>query len=440
MANINIEPIYKLLINDLKINDETLRIYGYKEEEIHLLVKGNIIQRLKTGEYKLVSVDNFRQYGLSLLKVNKKYAADNCFRRCYEMAPNGKNISPQYIHSLLKRRKHQEIFEVIDSVNPELDDVNYNLYLYLLSFLTDIPDRYKERIRNMTEDDLLMPMISSNRMENNIRKQIIEFKFKYAYKLINDSLAKTRSKGYSIKFELIRELLKQVVDREEEHKNNLMDLIEKSQYKEIILVLKNRQDIRYLSLIESYILMVVETIVEVLETGKLPIPTIGNTSDMYQALMGKNFKVALELNSKFIEETNKNISEDIFNLLLVKLNGYISELKLEDNIEQQYFALKGNKAINDAMEMAYYLKMEEMTLDDAIKSFGLKKELVLLIKLIYARDYYIEGKILEGHLLVKEVEDSLDKSYVVLSFIEKVKSYRDSDNKDGILIRKRTKL
>lgn len=433
MENINIEPIYKLLINDLKITDESLRIYGYKEEEIHLLVKMNIIQRLNTGEYKLVSVEKFRQYGLSLLRMNKKYAADKCFRRCYEMATNGKNISFQYINSLLKRRKHQEIFEVIDRVNPELDDVNYNLCLYLLSFLTDIPDRYKERIRNMTEDDLLMPMTSSNRIENNIRKQIIEFKFKYAYKLINDSLAKTRSNGYSIKFELIRELLKQVVDREETHKNNLMDLIKKSQYKEIILVLKDRQDIRYLSLIESYILIVAETIVEILETGKLPIPTIGNTSDMYKALVGKNFKVALELNTKFIEETNKNINEDIFNLLLVKLNGYISELK--DNSEQ-FVAFEDNKAINDAMEMAYYIKMEEISLNEAIKSLGLKKELVLLIKLIYARDYYMEGKILEGDLLVKEVEDSLDKSYEVLSFIEEVKSYRDSDNKDGVLKRK----
>lgn len=100
MNNINIESLYKLLINDLKIMDDTLKIYGYSEEEIYLMLEKNVIERLKTGEYRLVMVDKFRQYGLNLLKKNKKIEADKCFKRCYEMAPNSRNISLQYIHSL----------------------------------------------------------------------------------------------------------------------------------------------------------------------------------------------------------------------------------------------------------------------------------------------------------------------------------------------------
>lgn len=291
----------------------------------------------------------------------------------------------------------------------------------------------------MSDDDLLMPMIRSNKLENNVRRNILESKFKYAYKLNNDLLAKIRVDSYSIKFELIRELLKQVIDSEEIYKDNLMNLIKKSQYKEVVLILKKRQDIRYLCVIESYILMVVEAIVEILETGNIPVSTIGNTCDMYSALAGKNFKVALELNIKFIGETNKNIDTDILNLLLVRLNAFILEIKLKDSANEKHYVLEDNGDINDAMEMAYYLKMEGVSLEDAIKKLGLKIELVLLIKLIYAKDYYMEGKIQEGDSLVREVEESLSQTYQVLQFLNEVKSYRDDGNREGMLIRKLTR-
>ena len=176
---INMEPIYKLLINDLKITDDSLKIYGYSKEAICLLLEKNIIERLKTGEYKLVSVDKFRQYGLSLLKEGKNFQANKCFEKCYELAPNGKNIILQHMLALLKRKKYQEVLNVIKNANPTNTDVNYNLYLYLLNFLTEIPDEYKERVSNMTENDLMMPIIRENISENKIRRSIIEDKYNY---------------------------------------------------------------------------------------------------------------------------------------------------------------------------------------------------------------------------------------------------------------------
>lgn len=438
MNNINIEPIYKLLINDSKITDETLKAYGYKEEDVYLLLENNIIEKLKNGEYKLVVVDKFRKYGITLLKAGKTYLANKCFTKCYELAPNGKNIILQYMLSLLRWKQYQEIFEVIAKVEPTVDDANYNLYLYLLSYFTDVPDEYKEKIRALSEFDLLMPVSSGNRTENNIRRSIINSKFKFAYKQTNKILSK--NKDYLVKFEFIRELLKNVISAENKYKDTLIELVKKGKYKDLVLILKERYNIRYLSRVDSCILITVENLIEILENWKIPVPTIEDTDDIYQALRGKNFKLALELDEKFIAENNIAENTNILNLLLVELNKLITKIEFETNINKEYLALEGNKDINDAMEMAYYIKMEAMSLEEATKRLGLKKELVLLIKLIYARDYYIEGKILEGDLLVKEVEDSLDKSYEVLSFIEKVKSYRDSDNKDGVLKRKLNRI
>ena len=441
MEDINIVPLYNIIISDLKITDETLKIFGYNEEIIYMLIEWNIIQRLKNDEYKLVSVEKFRQYGRSLLLANKKGTADKVFEICYEIAPNAKNIAPQYIHSLLKRRKYNEIFDVIDKVNSESNDVNYNLYLYLLSFLLDIPDKYRNKIKNINESNLLKLDTGHNRLENKIRKKILENKFKYAYQLINDTLAKTRDSGYSLKFELIREFLKQVVNCETKHKENLKNLIKESQYKEVALILRNRQEIRGLSIVESNMLIVADAIVEILETGKVPMPTatIYDIYDMRDALKSNNFKIALELNAKFMEETAKNKDDDIFNLLLVELDNIISNLVENDNQKEQYGILGIDKYINDAIEMAYYISMEGITLEEATKKFGLKKELVLLIKLIYARDYYKEGKFDEGDYLVKCVEESPEQTYQVLLFLDEVRECRNSEKKSGKMMIKHTK-
>lgn len=437
MNNINMELIYKLLINDSIITDETLKIYGYSKEKVDLLLENNIIERVKQGEYSLVSVDNFIQYGLSLLKEGKNFYANKCFEKCYKINPNDENAIFQYILSLLKRNKYEEVLNVIKDTNHSSKDVNYNLYLYLLNFLTEIPDEYREKAKNMTDDDLMLPMTRENIVENKIRRDIVENNFKFAYKSLN----KLTSKSYTLKFEVIRELLRQVINKEEKNKRDLLDFAKKSQFEEIIQVLKEKRKLRYLGITESYVLFLAENIKEVLATRKISVPTIGNTSDMYNALMGKNFKVALELNDDYNKENGINNNKDILSILLEKLNKIIYEIKLDysDECDTLQDAMI-DKDIKDACEFAYYIKEVNICLEDAIKEWGLKGEQVLLIKLIYAKDYYIEGKILEGNLLVKEVEDSLDKSDKVLSFIEEVKSYRNNDDKDGILIRKRTKL
>ena len=100
MEKINMEPIYKMLINDLEITDETLKAYGYSEEDIRILLENEFLVRLKTREYKITSVEKFRQYGISLINREKMYYSNRCFEKCYELAPNGKNIALQYIYSL----------------------------------------------------------------------------------------------------------------------------------------------------------------------------------------------------------------------------------------------------------------------------------------------------------------------------------------------------
>lgn len=433
MNNISMEQIYKLLINDLKITDKNLKAYGYSDEEIFLLVENNMIERLEQGEYRLVSVDKFMQYRLSLVKAGKNFFANKCFGKCYEMDSNNENVIFQYMFTLLKRNMYKEVLNIINKIETSDKDANYNLCIYLLNLLTEIPNEYREKAINMTDDDLMLPIKRENILENKIRRDIVENNFKFAYKILN----KLTSKSYTPKFEVIRELLRQVINKEEKDKCNLLDFAKNSRFEEIIQVLSEKRKLRYLGITESYALFLAENIKEVLETGKISVPTIGNTNEMYKAIIGKNFKVALDLNVNYNKENGINNNKDILNILLVKLNEIIYQIKLDysdmyDNLED----ITLDKDIKDARDFAYYLKEENISLEDAIKGWGLKEEIVLLIKLIYVRDYYIEGMIQEGDLLINEVEKKLDKSYKVLEFMNEVKRYRNKENIDEILERK----
>ena len=451
MENINMEMLYKILINDLELNDKNLMVYGYSSEEIYLLLEQGIIERKNNGEYKLLLVDKFRQYGVKLLKAGRRWEANKCFKKCYELAPNGKNICLQYLLAMIKKKNFKEVFKIIDSldkIQPEKNIVNNNLYLYLLSFLTECPKEYSDRIRDLEFDDFMLPMYRGNKTENEIRGSIIRGKFKLAYQNVNTLLLKLVD--YSPKFELMRELLGQVIWAEKTYKANLLRLAKEDKYEEIICILKKRQSIRYLGNLEMYVLMIAEAIVKIMKTGVVTVPTVGYTDDMYHALIGNNYVLALEINDKFNSRFNEDKSKDIVNVLLVKLNDLILEIKSDystentlgmntslskekiDNKEISYLQYSNNgslseldKDILEAEELAYYMASENISIEDAKSSFGVRNDNLLLIKLVYARDYYIEGKYLEGDILLREVELVPNKSGKVLCFLDKVKEYRD---------------
>lgn len=244
--------------------------------------------------------------------------------------------------------------------------------------------------------------------------------------------------------------MSQAIDCEKKFKSDLLRFAKNRQYDEIVSSLRNRKQQRYLTNYETYILLTAEAILKVIQTKTIPIPTINSTLDMYEALIGNNFKLALELNKEFIDYARSDNREDIINVLLIDLNMMISELKEDyDSVEArtksdglgtnnglESSSLQSDdvqkmsdldKDILDAQELASYIVSENMTLDVARRRLGLNLDTVLLIKLIRVRDCYISGNeenILEGDFILQEVEACEDKSEKVLKFLEEVKSYK----------------
>lgn len=337
-----IEVLLRLVMYDIVLNYSTLISYNFSDEDIFWMLDNKIIMQVKDDKYKLLSVESLRRYGLKLLTDHNGKEANICFRKCYQMAPNSRKICMQYMMSLIRREDYQEALNVYDTmtkrgqVKYEKDD---NLYLYLFSILTNLNSEKANKVINFGYRDIMLDKNWQHKDENEIRKAILNSKFTYAYKLITARIYSNKDE-YSVKYELIRWLLVHVLEYEKKFKANLFDLANDGEFKKIILILKNRERQRNLSKLETYILIICEAIVNIKNIGIVPEIIVEDTDNMYEALMGYNFELALRLNNGFLQYTGDNPSNDIINILLVKINGLINDTKLLDEEEDKGYTRK----------------------------------------------------------------------------------------------------
>lgn len=433
--------IYKIMIYESTITDTILTKYGYSVIEIDELINEKIISKNDDNTYSLLDLDGFKEYGIELINIKYITEAVICFEKLYKMNPNDREVCSRVLVGKLqgKRINYKEVLEIFANLDKQAQDVNIfdnNLYLYLLSFITELPPEYKDR--EITD---FIDLVNDKGIMREIKFEISKSKFTFAQKKLNSLINEYGNDTASNR--LLSILLSRVIEYDKRFKRDLIERARNKQYAMIIKILEQKRETSYLSTLETEVLLICEAIVEVIRTDRIPKVTINYTSDTYEALIGKNFKLALELNEKFLARVNGNKANDILNILLVDLNRLIEDIKTEEqdlplvagqlslqlspNIDYSGYDAGDNevdKKINEAEEIAYYIKSINQELNEAKNSMGIKSTTLLLIKLIYARDYYIEGNFTLGDILVHEVEKVVAKPAIVLDFLDKVKLYK----------------
>lgn len=323
-----LELLFKLVMNDIVLNYEILINYGFTDEDIIWMKQNATIIECKNGIYRFIAIDKLRKYGLKLLyeEYNAK-DANICFRKCYYLAPGSRKVCMQYMMALVRRYEYKEALEVYDRMirkESHKYEKDNNLILYLFSVLTELDPLKADKVTSFKLDDLLMSRHYNHKDENEVRKAVFNNKFTYAYKL-NNVRACNEKEGYSVKLELIKSLLAHAIEAERNLKSYLLDLAKNDEYEKIITILCKREEQKNLSRLENYIMVVCDSILEIINTGKNPVIVVYNTDNMYDALLGNNFELAYRLNKEFLLRDGCNPDNDIVNVLLLKINNMISE-------------------------------------------------------------------------------------------------------------------
>lgn len=431
-----ISKIFEIISKNLPVNNEILKLYSFSNNEIQELIDRAILVKTESDIYNISLINELYNYGLKLLSTSRYNKAFRCFQKCYQSNPDNRELCLQLLFTMVKTKHYQDalvIYSHIEKINPEKYSKENLLYLYLLNMLTDCYEQYHELLECFDPDDIIREnrALELTQTEFEIRKAIIINKFKYAFKLLND---KTRvNEKQCISEELLKELLSQTIDKEEYYKKKLTKLINEHKYSEMLLLIKERSKHRYLNSNEMCVQLIVESLILIDETRIIPIPTISNTRYLYDAIKGNNFKLAKNLNEQFLKSNGRNIKHDLLNIALTKINNLILDIELENQIvdesnNQELNTLEYDKIPKEllfAEEIAYYIKSENMSFDSAIKQLGIIPSQISLIKLIYARDYFIEGLDELGNQLLAEVEQNYDQTCEVERFLNEIKNNKN---------------
>lgn len=460
---IRISKIYDMIAHDFILNYENLLAYGFNELEIENSINEKVLKLNSKGEYDILQISDLTGYGIRQLLAKRYVFAKRCISKCYVLTENKREYLTRLLLILVKFEKYQEAMEVyshleiLESDIKESEEYYYNtniMYLYLLNMLTTCNQRYQNIINDFDQDLILKEIKKLNLpdVDNEIRKCIILNKFKFAFQLVHNKI-KTSS-NYTIDDQLLRQLLCNTVDLEEKYKKDLIQYLEMEEYQKILDLLDEKRNHRYLNNQEMYAYLVTESIIDIRKTGIIPICKISNTTYLYDAIKGNNFSLAQKINRNFLKRKNKSPENDLLDMLLTKMNEIILEIKLDiskkdDEIEllqkkkpfdtsqeEQRLTTEISKYTEDkinepskeiifAEELAYYIKAEMMTIDEARKKLGISNSQIMLIKLIYARDYFIEGIDELGNKLLKEVEKSKEKTSEAYELLNEIKSNKN---------------
>lgn len=409
-----LREIYKMIMKGLPLTDELLYIYGFTKEDINTLLEENIFKEVENNKYELVSMDGMYRYAVYLELHDQKDKAEKYLRKCYLLEPTNRKICMQLVLLELKRKNYvaaKKMFEVLKTIEPVQYKEDNNLYQYLFGIILYDNEEFHETTKNMYFEDVAISYDKNHEyriIENKIRSLILKQKYPYALNLLNDLRRETVA--YNIEYELLKELIINAINLNKTFKFNLKRAIKNKNYNKIIYMLEKKDTKQNLSSMEINILLVTRAILDIINNNEIPLVDTTDTNDLFKAIIQNNFKLARDINIAFLERTEHNVDDDLLNILLNDIINKIASFKvIEENKEEVEVItrVKDRKEnLTEDEELAYYIKEMNYTLDGFSKSVGLLPEQICIIKLIYARDYFIDGDYENGNKLLSEVEDS----------------------------------
>lgn len=327
----NLNKLYEGIINGNELTTKELNGYGFNSKDLADLIEQGSLERVKRGYYSFQSVDELFYYGKKLIAAKEYDKATECFKKCYELDPNHSGACFQLFLRSISKKDYEaafKYFEVLSDTENPYYSADSDFYLYLLSIITDIPDKHKEYARCLKIEDIRVDFNDKRYQDipqqNKIRIAVLQKKFPYALKLLNDLTAQHGS--LTVQDIITRTLLFQAVEAENISKNTLIELAKNKTYEEIVDYLEAKQKRHNLSLTDTYTLKLVNEIINLQETQQIPEKTTYQSKKLFEAIDGNNYELALSLSKSYNAKNNINNSENTINLLLTDICGMIKQI------------------------------------------------------------------------------------------------------------------
>ena len=293
--------------------------YGFNSKDLTDLINDGVLERVKRGYYSFLPIDDLFYYGKQLIALKEYDKATACFEKCYKLDSNHLGACFQLFLRAVQSKDYSKAFiyfeHFYDSDN-EYYNNDSNFYLYLLSMITEIPEKHREYAKYLQLEDVRIDFNGKRDCysQNKVRILALNQKFTLAYKQLNE-LIKQHGR-LSVQDIIVRILLSQAIEAQNDLKKNIANLAVEKKYKEIISHLEQVQEQHHLSAADECILFLAKEVSKLKETGIIPEKKFISTNKLFEAINDKNFELAFSLSKDYIEKNNINPSDNVMFMLL----------------------------------------------------------------------------------------------------------------------------
>ena len=326
-----LKNLYEGIVNGNELTTKELNSYGFNSKDLSDLIEQGSLERIKRGYYSFLTIDDLFYYGKKLIAEKEYGKATKCFEKCYELDSTHSGACFQLFLRSINKKDYEaafRYFDVLSNTDNPYYSADSNFYLYLLSIITNIPEKYKDYARYLKMEDIRVNFHDKRYedipAQNKIRIAVLQRKFPYALKQLKDLTAKHGT--LTVQDIITRTLLFQAVEAETLSKNTLLELAKTKQYDEIISYLEGKQQRHNLSLTDSYTLKLTKELLNIQDSHISPEKRIFQTEKLFEAIDGCNYELALQLSNSYNQKNNINSAENTINLLLSDMVELIHQL------------------------------------------------------------------------------------------------------------------
>ena len=326
--------MYDMFIDKDVVTTQELLSVGFTNKDLTRLIEDGKIKRVKRGYYELTCVNGLFRYS-QILFSNRYKMYDRGFaglKRCLEIDPKNGSVHTRMFLNLVITADFEQAFEsfkVMDETENECYKKDQNMWLYLLSFVMELPEEYQERARNMNLKDILtLPddnRYSDRLLQNRIRNAIFRHNFKEALELSKGLVA---DKDKKINVVITEKLLSKVISQNVLKHDQLYNLIVNGSYEEARNLLLSEKELHGINPADEQFLIVIEDLIGILRDNKMPAVDYSREIKSFNdAVIAHNYEKLLEI-YRYSANRKFSKSSKFMGILLERISAELNKNEL----------------------------------------------------------------------------------------------------------------
>ena len=430
-----LKELYNSVLDEIPLTRQQLLTgCGFTQYDLGKLMDDGVITRIQRGLYKFNNIDSLYYYGKELIAFKQYDKATACFEICHKLDSTHLGACFQLFLRSIKNKDYNRAFELLDSLyktSNEFYITDTNFYLYILSLITEVPDRYREKLNELTfedikvrDDDKRYQSVIS--IENEIRENAFKEKFSDALNKINE--IKDIQGKIGVQDHLTRVLLIQAKNL---NRNTIINFLKNEEYDDAIEYLVKKSKNNSITFLERYVLKLLIQYSRIIKDFKVPNKLSVESESIFEAIDKNDFNYALQLCTRKNKESNFSNENDllyiVLNVICKKIKA-IEEKKQSQNNQETKSTSQFEQINSDNLDVANKLIEKQVIIAEPVTIKENPNSISYYQLFAYLINSLLKNELDNAYLYLKKYMKSIGETKLEFLIIDLIKiSQLDND-------------